>query len=138
MAKIKEAGFEILCSDDYRLKGDLPWYGEGERERERKREREGGKEGRKEREIWIVVLSFYRYTFLIGKGCCSLQSFRVSTLGRTCTHVSLTGLELIGMVPKGTTKVHSALLTGADGLIASGKSDIFTPMLRIVARKPLT
>ena len=84
------------------------------------------------------MLSFYRCAFLNGKGCCSLQSFRVSTLGRTCTHVLLTGLELIGIVPKETTKVHSFLNTCADGLIESEKVDIFTPMLRIVARKPLS
>ena len=85
----------------------------------------------------ILMLSFYRYTFLAGKGCCSLQSFRVSPVGRTCTHAALTGLELIGIVPKGTTKVHSLLVTCAGGIIASGKVDIFTPMLRIIARKPL-
>lgn len=41
------------------------------------------------------------------------------------------------VVPSGTTKVHSVLQVAAEGLIASGKIDIFTPMLRIVARKPL-
>ncbi len=40
------------------------------------------------------------------------------------------------MVPSGTTKVHSVLLTAADGLVASRKADIFSPMCRILAKKP--
>ena len=79
---------------------------------------------------------YCRYTFLVGKRCLSLQSFRASFVGRNCTHYVLTALEFLHLVPAGTTKVHSVLITGADGLIAAGKLDIFTPMFRVVAKKP--
>ena len=77
-----------------------------------------------------------RYTFLTGKGCFSIQNFRVSRMGRTFTHYMLTGLECVGVVPKGSTKIHEILLVAADSLTAAGKRDIFTPMLKVVARKP--
>lgn len=79
-----------------------------------------------------------RYSFLEGQRCCSLQGLRMSTLGRNLTHYSLSALETVKMVPKGTTDVHSVLLTAADALIASGKVGIFTPMFIITARKPLS
>ena len=53
------------------------------------------------------------------------------------THCFVSGLEMAHLVPFGASKTHSVLLTAADGLVASGKLQIFTPMLRIVARKPL-
>ena len=81
--------------------------------------------------------SVRRYTFLQGKGYCSLQNFRVSPLGRFTTHIILAFLETIRVAPKGSTKVHTVLQTAAWALIAAGKLDIFTPTFRIVARKPL-
>ena len=78
----------------------------------------------------------YRYAYLEGNKCLSLESFRASWLGRMVTYFTLSALELVHVVPKGTTEVQSVLCTAADGLIASGKLDIFTPMLRVVARKP--
>ena len=80
--------------------------------------------------------SLNRDTYLVGRGCCSLQSFRTSRLGRNCTHYVLSALETMRIVPNGTTNVHSVLLTAADGLVASRKIKIFTPMLRILAKKP--
>ena len=81
--------------------------------------------------------SICRYTFLQGKGYCSLQNFRVSPFGRFTTHIILAFLETIQVAPKGSTKVHTVLQTAAWALIAAGKLDIFTPTFRIVARKPL-
>lgn len=91
---------------------------------------------------WCPLLSsplpsIHRYTFLQGKGYCSLQNFRVSPLGRFTTHIILAFLETIRVAPKGSTKVHTVLQTAAWALIAAGKLDIFTPTFRIVARKPL-
>lgn len=77
------------------------------------------------------------YTYLVGKSCFSMQSFRISWLGRMMTHYLVSGLEMAHIVPFGASKTHSVLLTAADGLVASGKLKIFSPMLRIVARKPL-
>ena len=53
------------------------------------------------------------------------------------THYLVSGLEMAHVVPSGSSKAHTVLLTAADGLVASGKLQIFTPLLRIVARKPL-
>lgn len=77
------------------------------------------------------------YVFLQGQSSCSMQNFRISTVGRWTTHFVLNVLETVRMVPQGCTKVHSILLTAAEGLILGGKTGIFTPMFRIVARKPL-
>ena len=38
---------------------------------------------------------------------------------------------------QGSSKVHSVLLVCGDSLIEGGKLDIFTPMFRILARKPV-
>ena len=77
-----------------------------------------------------------RYIFLAGKGC-SFQNFRTSGVGRWTTHAMLSVMETVGMAPSGSTKVHGVLQTAASGLILSGQKDIFTPILKIVARKPL-
>ena len=76
-----------------------------------------------------------RYSFMEGRGC-SMQSFRVSTIGRMVTHCVLTVLETLSVAPKGVTKVHSVLQVAASSLIKSGRMEIFTPMFRVVARKP--
>ena len=78
-----------------------------------------------------------RYTFLAGTSCLSTQNCRMSVVGRWVTHTFLTMFEFVRIVPKGTTKVHSVLLTGADSLVAAGKCGIFTPSFRMVAQKPL-
>lgn len=75
------------------------------------------------------------YSFMEGRGC-SLQSFRVSTIGRMVTHCVLTVLETLSIAPKGVTKVHSVLQVAASSLIKSGRMEIFTPMFRVVGRKP--
>ena len=87
---------------------------------------------------YSLVLFHNRYTYLVGKSCFSLdlQSFRVSWIGRMLTHYLVSGLEMAHVVPSGSSKAHTVLLTAADGLVASGKLQIFTPLLRIVARKP--
>jgi sterol 24-C-methyltransferase len=76
------------------------------------------------------------YIFLKGKSSFSLESFRTSWVGRTATHCTLKALEKISLVPQGTTSTHAMLNLCADGLIAAGKAEIFTPLLRMVARKP--
>lgn len=86
--------------------------------------------------LFSIVLS-HRYAFLAGKRCCSLDAFRMSYVGRRFTHVTLSAMETLHVVPQGTTAVHSLLLNAADSLTEGGKKDIFTPMFRMVLRKPM-
>ena len=67
----------------------------------------------------------------------SLSGFRVSTIGRTLSHYMVTGLESIGLAPKGSVKTHTFLLQAADGLVKGGQQEIFTPMFFFLVRKPL-
>lgn len=76
------------------------------------------------------------YTFLVGKHAFSLDAFRVSSVGRKFTHFMLSGMEMLRIVPRGSTDVHSLLLTAADALTQAGRKDIFTPTFRLVLRKP--
>lgn len=78
------------------------------------------------------------YIFLTNQGMCSLRDFYASTIGRLTTHFLVNTLETLRILPKGSSKVHSVLLVCGDALIEGGKTDIFTPMFRIVARKPLS
>eukprot|EP00122_Pirum_gemmata_P019725 Pgem_evm1s18456 len=71
------------------------------------------------------------------QGGISLTQFRHTTMGRKMTHAFVTVGEKMGLIPKGTTDVHTILLTAADSLIAGGVQEIFTPMLRITCTKPL-
>eukprot|EP00128_Syssomonas_multiformis_P016056 Colp12_sorted_trinity150504_noHs@28481 len=57
--------------------------------------------------------------------------------GRTVGRTSLSILETMRLVPKGTTTVSNFLNTGAEGLVAGGRLGIFTPMFLHVARKPM-
>ena len=67
----------------------------------------------------------------------SITDFKATPLGRWMTHMSLMTLEAIGIVPKGSTKVHKMLCLAADSLVKGGKEEIFTPMYFVLARKPL-
>ena len=78
-----------------------------------------------------------RYTFLVGKHAFSLDAFRVSSVGRKLTHLMLSAMEMLRIVPQGSTDVHNVLQTAADSLVQGGRKDIFTPMFRLVLRKPL-
>ena len=77
-----------------------------------------------------------RYYTLANNNCCSLKNFRMSSPGRLTTHYLLRTLETVSVVPKGTSKVSSMLEVAAKALIEAGKLDIFTPMFRILVRKP--
>lgn len=66
----------------------------------------------------------------------TLGDFKITPLGRWCTHAMLITLEKLRLAPQGSTRVHTMLCTGADGLVLGGKTGIFTPMYLVVARKP--
>ena len=70
------------------------------------------------------------------QGHWTLADFKTTPVGRWCTHVSLRGMEMIGLAPKGSTATHTMLCKGADGLVQGGLKGIFTPMYLIVVQKP--
>ena len=60
----------------------------------------------------------------------------MSSVGRLTTRYMLGALEMMSLIPKGTSKVSSMLEVAAKSLIESGKMEIFTPLFRCVAKKP--
>lgn len=67
----------------------------------------------------------------------SLSQIRHTKLGRNMVHMMLRTMETFRLAPKGITRTHQILLTGADGLVVGGVSGIFTPMYLVVVSKPL-
>lgn len=74
----------------------------------------------------------------LAPGLLSVSGFRTSTVGRLCTRALVYTLECLGVAPAGSAKVSNILERAGDGLVASGKAGIFTPLYLFVARKPLT
>ncbi|XP_068647396.1 cycloartenol-C-24-methyltransferase-like [Aristolochia californica] len=68
----------------------------------------------------------------------SLSSLRLTALGRVVTRNMVKVLEYVRIAPEGSSRVQSFLETAADGLVAGGRKEIFTPMYAFVARKPLS
>lgn len=73
------------------------------------------------------------YDTLNGK--MNLSGFRMTHLGRMCTHAMVWCLELLRVAPKGTTEVSALLNATAIDLVDSGKLEIFTPSYFFVAEK---
>lgn len=73
------------------------------------------------------------YDTLNGK--MSISGFRMTHIGRMCTHAMVTTLETIGIAPAGSTKVSALLNATAIDLCDGGKLEIFTPSFFFVARK---
>lgn len=73
------------------------------------------------------------YDTLNGK--MSLSGFRMTHLGRMCTHSIVWFLEFIRWAPKGTTKVSALLNATAIDLVDGGKLEIFTPSFFFIGRK---
>eukprot|EP01063_Lacrimia_lanifica_P031174 TRINITY_DN5087_c0_g1_i1.p1 TRINITY_DN5087_c0_g1~~TRINITY_DN5087_c0_g1_i1.p1 ORF type:complete len:382 (+),score=201.76 TRINITY_DN5087_c0_g1_i1:59-1147(+) len=51
------------------------------------------------------------------------------------THATCWIMEFLGLAPEGTLSIHSMLLRAADGLVAGGKTNTFTPMHLFVMEK---
>jgi sterol 24-C-methyltransferase len=68
-------------------------------------------------------------------GSFTLQGFRMTHLGRICTHALVALLELTRIAPKGSTRVSALLNATALDLVEAGKEGIFTPCLFILAQK---
>lgn len=68
-------------------------------------------------------------------GSFTLSGFRMTRLGRICTHTLVTTLEFLGIAPKGTVRVSALLNATAIDLCDGGKREIFTPSFFFMARK---
>ncbi|KAJ4711594.1 Methyltransferase [Melia azedarach] len=66
----------------------------------------------------------------------SLSSFRLTSVGRFMTRNMVKALEFVGLAPKGSQRVQDFLEKAAEGLVAGGRKEIFTPMYFFLARKP--
>ncbi|KAL2634511.1 hypothetical protein R1flu_005990 [Riccia fluitans] len=67
----------------------------------------------------------------------SLSSFRLTKVGRFLTRNLVRGLETLKLAPEGSVRVSNFLETAADGLVDGARQGIFTPLLFLLARKPL-
>lgn len=65
----------------------------------------------------------------------STSQFKYTKPARAFTRFMLRLSERFGLVPKGVSAAHKILLTAADGLVAAGELDIFTPMYMLVVSK---
>ena len=105
---MKNVGFELLHHEDLAERPDpMPWY-------------------------WPIAgemryLQSYSDLFTI---------FRMTHMGRRVMHNVVGLLEFVGIAPKGTKKTADSLATGADGLVAGARQNLFTPMYLMVGRKP--
>ncbi len=69
-------------------------------------------------------------------GSLKLRSLPRTALGRKITSVTLSVLESLRAVPKGSSEVRKILSIAADSCVAAGRLGIFTPMYYHKARKP--
>jgi len=74
------------------------------------------------------------YDTLNGK--MTLSGFRMTHLGRICTHTLVSTLEFLRIAPKGSKRVSEILNATAIDLVDGGKKEIFTPSFFFIGRKP--
>lgn len=67
-------------------------------------------------------------------GSFSLSGFRMTYLGRLCTHSMVWTLELLRIAPAGSTRVSALLNATALDLCEGGKLEIFTPSYFFLAK----
>lgn len=73
------------------------------------------------------------YDTLNGK--MSLSGFRMTHIGRNCTHAMVWALETLRIAPEGSTQVSALLNATAIDLVDGGKLEIFTPSFFFIGRK---
>jgi sterol 24-C-methyltransferase len=73
------------------------------------------------------------YDTLNGK--MSLSGFRMTHIGRICTHAMVWTLETLRIAPEGSTQVSALLNATAIDLVDGGKLEIFTPSFFFIGRK---
>lgn len=69
------------------------------------------------------------------QGSFSPRGFRMTRLGRICTHTLVTILETLRIAPKGSVRVSSLLNATALDLVEGGEKELFTPSFFFMARK---
>jgi sterol 24-C-methyltransferase len=67
----------------------------------------------------------------------NLSNLRYTWLGRYVTSTLVWGLEFLHIAPPGSLKAHDLLQVAAKGLVAGGKTKIFTPSFFVCCEKPL-
>lgn len=65
----------------------------------------------------------------------NLSNWRYTWAGRWLTHGLVWGMECCCIAPRGSTKTSTLLQIAASGLVAGGKSGVFTPSFFIVGEK---
>ncbi|CAK9187437.1 unnamed protein product [Ilex paraguariensis] len=88
------------------------------------------------REKDLAVGSPVPWYLPLDKSHFSLSSFRLTAMGRFITKNMVMALEYVGLAPKGSQRVQLFLEQAAEGLVAGGKKEIFTPLYFFLARKP--
>lgn len=68
-------------------------------------------------------------------GSFTLNGFRMTRIGRICTHAFITTLETLRIAPKGSIRVSALLNATALDLVEGGKKELFTPSFFFIARK---
>lgn len=68
-------------------------------------------------------------------GTYTVSGFRMTWLGRICTHALVSTLEFLRIAPAGTVRVSALLNATALDLVEGGKDEIFTPSYFFIARK---
>jgi len=68
-------------------------------------------------------------------GSYTLKGFRMTRIGRICTHFLVNTLELLRIAPRGSSDVSRILNATAIDLVNGGKLEIFTPSYFFIARK---
>ncbi|EME30045.1 Cycloartenol-C-24-methyltransferase [Galdieria sulphuraria] len=66
----------------------------------------------------------------------SVKGFRHTRVGHYFTHITVTTLEKLGIVPKGSAEVSRMLIKAAQDLVHAGELGIYIPMFFFLARKP--
>lgn len=72
------------------------------------------------------------------KGQMTWKGFRMTRIGRMCTHALVNVLEFFKIAPVGSVNVSKMLNQTADDLVAAGHMSLFTPNYFFLARKPIT
>ncbi len=68
-------------------------------------------------------------------GSLTVKGFRMTHIGRICTHCIVSTLEFLRIAPKGSVRVSALLNATALDLVEGGKEEIFTPSFFFLARK---
>lgn len=69
------------------------------------------------------------------QGQYSISGFRMTHIGRMCTHTMVWTLETLGIAPRGTVMVSSLLNATALDLVYGGEQGIFTPSFFFIGKK---